>query len=195
MPNNRGLLISLTNKTSGGWRFQMWLIQKLNDIRAAVTHIFILCFPPNSIFFVVVVLLVLHRGLSKVTLVPSTKYCQKGREKICPRIPQNTSLLVPLARIGSHDINAEEAGKVSLCLVSWKTGSAGNQKVTRNWQEKAANCDAPFLLSHVEAFFFGYADIWKSQNPTATQRQSQANNLRWCSGSGPDTAPPNDVIF
>lgn len=88
----------------------MWLTQKLNDIKAAVIHIFILCFLPNSIFFVVVVLSFLHCGHSKVTLILSTKYCQKGRETICPRIPQNTSLLVPLARIGSHDINAGVGG-------------------------------------------------------------------------------------
>lgn len=61
----------------------MWLIQKLNDIKAAVTHIFILCFLPNSIFFVV--LLVLHYGLSKLALVPSSKCCEKRREEICAR--------------------------------------------------------------------------------------------------------------
>lgn len=79
----------------------MHLIQKLNDTEAAVTHMFIPYFPPNPIFFVV--LLVLHHGLLKVTSIPSSKYYQNWRKEICPRISQKTSPVVPLARIGSHD--------------------------------------------------------------------------------------------
>lgn len=51
------------------------------------------------------------------------------------------------------------------------------------WQEKATDHDAASLEFRVEAFFFSdYAEIWKSQNPTALQRQLTEKNLDGAQG-------------
>lgn len=76
-----------------------------------MTHIVIICLPPNSIFFVI--LLVLHHGLSRVALVPSSKYYQKaGRESILESPRRHR-----LGLIG-HDWVAW-----SRCRVSWDNES------------------------------------------------------------------------
>lgn len=77
--------------------------------------------PFNFIFLVVLWYSI--RNLSKAASVPSSKYYLKGREEICPRIPQKTSPSAPLARIGSHDLHTGEAGKVCLwpsVPLTWK---------------------------------------------------------------------------
>lgn len=179
--------------------FQTWLIQKFKDIKAAVTHIVIICLPPNFIF---VILLVLHHGLSQVALVPSSKYYQKWGRNLSQNPPEDI-ILVPLVVIGSHDLDVGEAGTMNLrhsLSPSWKAGSAGEKK--KEWLETGrkrqlgmmSNCLYPKMKhSFLALLKFGKTrtQLLRKDSHTPTKK----NNLRWCSGSGPKTVPSDDVIF
>lgn len=57
--------------------------------------------------------------------------------------------------------------------LSWG-GGAGMDK---DWLEKATNHDVTSLKFHVEAFFSGYAKIWKSRKPNCFCKDSQGKTI------------------
>lgn len=140
-----------------------------------MTHIFIFCFPLDFIFFVVPWYSIRLPQFQVASII------KKEGRKYVPASPRRHPLCSHWPELGHMIYTQGKLGKsVSGLLCLQHGGQAflgGGAGMDKDWLEKATNHDVTSLKFHVEAFFSGYAKIWKSRKPNCFCKDSQGKTI------------------